>query len=255
LSDLVLTVASAPATAEIKTETVTYKVGDTTFKGFLVYDDSSKDKRPGVMVVHEWWGVSSYERKRAEQLARLGYVALAVDMYGEGKHTEHPKEAAQMAGMVRKDKKDWFERGQAGLKVLRDHPLVDSKKLAAMGYCFGGSTALHLAHNGADLAAVASFHGALPMPSEDEAKSIKAKVLICHGSLDKFIPEETIQKFRAAYDQAKVDYELAYFGGAVHSFTVRDADKRGVAGLAYNEAADRRSWQMMKNLFEEAFGK
>lgn len=243
------------AQAAVKTETVTYKVNDVTFKGYLAWDDAGKDKRPGVLVVHEWWGLDSYAKKRAEQLAQMGYVAFAVDMYGDGKTTEHPKEAGAMAGMVRKNQKDWLERGQAGLKLLRDHPLVDGKKLGAIGYCFGGSTALHLAQNGADLAAVVSFHGALPVPEEEQARSIKAKVLICHGALDNFIPEETIAKFRKAYEAAKVDYELVYFGGAVHSFTVPDCDKRGIPGIAYNAAADRRSWQMMTNLFQEAFGK
>src|SRR4051812_32927364 len=194
LALLVVLATSVPASAAIKTKTVTYTVGDTTFKGFLAWDDASEDKRPGVLVVHEFWGLSNYERKRAEQLAKLGYVAFAVDMYGEGKTTEHPKEAGKMAGMVRNNKKAWLERGLAGLKILQDNPLVDSKRLAAMGYCFGGSTALFLGHNGVELSAVASFHGALPIPSSDEAQSIKAKVLICHGSLDKFIPEETVQK-------------------------------------------------------------
>src|SRR5262249_31714758 len=128
--------------AHVQTEAVTYKVGDKSFKGVLAYDNHSKDKRPGVLVVHEWWGLDAYAKKRAEQLAGLGYVAFAADMYGDGKTTEHPKEAGAMAGMVRMNQQDWLARANAGLDVLRNHPLVDGKKLASIGYCFGGSTSL-----------------------------------------------------------------------------------------------------------------
>ena len=152
------------ARAEVKTETILYKHGDQTFKGVIAYDDAAKGKRPGVLVVHEWWGLNDYARKRAEQLAGMGYVAFACDMYGDGKTTEHPKEAGEMAGMVRKNLKDWLGRAEAGLKVLRDHPQTDGTRLAAIGYCFGGSTALQLAYVGADLKAVVTFHGALPTP-------------------------------------------------------------------------------------------
>jgi dienelactone hydrolase len=250
---LVLAWGAAMAPAAVKTKTVTYKHGGVTFKGHLAWDDSIKGKRPGVLVVHEWWGLNDYARKRAEQLAKLGYVAFACDMYGEGKKTTHPKEAGAMATAVRKDLATWVGRARASLKVLEDHEAVDPKKLAAIGYCFGGSTALQLAYSGADLAAVVSFHGALPIPDEDQAKAIKARILICHGALDTFIPEATIQKVRAALDNARADYQMIYYGGAVHSFTVPDAGKAGVKGLAYNAAADRRSWAEMRRLFREAF--
>src|SRR5262249_50761147 len=163
--------------------------------------------------------------------------------------TEHPQEAAQFAGEVRKNVKTWQGRAQAALKVLRDNERVDPGKLAAIGYCFGGSTALQLAYTGADLAAVVTFHAALPVPDAEQAKSIKAKVLINHGAADTFIPEDVCQKFRAALAAAKVDYEFIYYGGAVHSFTVREADKVGRPGMAYNAEADRRSWQAMLDLF------
>ena len=241
--------------AAVKTETITYKVGDTTFKGYLAYDDATKDKRPGILVVHEFWGLDAYARKRAEQLAGLGYVAFAVDMYGDGKTTEHPKEAGKMAGMVRANEKEWLARGKAGLKILRNHPHVDGQKLAAIGYCFGGSTALKLAHAGTDLAAVVSFHGALPIPSAEEVKGIKAKILICHGAADSFIKEDTIQQVRGAYEKGGVDYEMIYFGGARHSFTVPDANSKNIDGIRYDPAADRRSWAAMRSLFHEAFEK
>ena len=244
---------SSFAQAAVKTETVTYKVGDQAFKGHLAWDDSAKGKRPGVMVVPEWWGLNDYARKRAEQLAGMGYVAFAVDMYGDGKVTEHPKEAGEWAGAVRKDPKVWEARALAGLKVLRDHPAVDGKKLASIGYCFGGSTSLQLAFSGADLAVAVSFHGALPSPDDSRLKDCKTKILICHGAADSFIPEESIQKVRAALENADIDYQMIYYGNAVHSFTVPDADKRGLKGIAYNAAADRRSWAAMTNLFQEVF--
>jgi dienelactone hydrolase len=239
--------------AAVKTETVTYKVGDKTYKGFLAFDDAIKGQRPGILVVHEFWGLDDYAKKRAEQLAGLGYVAFAADMYGDGKVTEHPKEAGAMAGMVRMNQDEWLARANAGLKVLRDNPLVDGKKLAAIGYCFGGSTALTLANSGSDIKAAVSFHGALPIPSEDEAKKIKTKILICHGAADAFIKEDTIQKMRSTYDKNGVDYQMIYFGGAVHSFTVPGAEKKGLDGIRYDAAADRRSWAAMRALFDEVF--
>jgi dienelactone hydrolase len=241
------------AAATVKTETVTYKVGDKTFKGFLAYDESAKGKRPGILVVHEFWGLNDYARKRAEQLASLGYVAFAVDMYGDGKVTEHPKEAGEMAGMVRMNQKEWLARANAGLKILREHPMVDGNNLAAIGYCFGGSTALTLANSGADIKAAVSFHGALPTPSEEDAKGIKAKILICHGAADAFIKEETIQKMRGTYDKAGVDYQMIYYGGAVHSFTVPGAENKKLDGIKYDANADRRSWASMRALFDEVF--
>jgi dienelactone hydrolase len=255
LTLVALTLGHSAAWAAIKTEVVDYKVGDQTFKGFLAYDDASKDKRPGILVVHEFWGLNDYAKKRAEQLAKLGYVAFAADMYGDGKVTEHPKEAGQMATMVRMNQKEWLARANAGLQILREHPLVEAKNLAAIGYCFGGSTALTLANSGADIKAAVSFHGALPIPSEAHVKDIKAKILICHGAADGFIKEDTIQKMRGIYDKNGVDYQMIYYGGATHSFTVPGAEKKGVDGIRYDPAADRRSWASMQALFNEVFDK
>ena len=249
-----LLVCQSAIRAEVKTETIVYKHGDQTFKGYLAYDDTLSRMRPGILVVHEWWGLDDYARKRAQQLAKMGYVAFAADMYGDGKTTEHPKEAGEMAGMVRKNQKEWQARAQAGLKVLRDNPHVDGTKLAAIGYCFGGSTALQLAYSGADIKAAVTFHAALPAPDKNQAEAIRAKILICHGADDSFVPENSVQKVRAAYEQAGVDYTLIYFGGAVHSFTVPGANERGLKGMAYNAAADRRSWAAMTELFHEVFG-
>jgi dienelactone hydrolase len=174
-------------------------------------------------------------------------------MYGGGKVTEHPKEAGQMAGEVRKNLQSWQGRARAALKILQDHEAVDTQRLAAIGYCFGGSTALQLAYTGADLRAVVTFHAALPVPEPEQAKAIKAKLLICHGAVDPFIPEEVVMKVRSAWEAAKVDYELNYYGGAQHSFTVPGVDKVGVKGLSYNAEADRRSFAAMRRLFTEVF--
>jgi dienelactone hydrolase len=248
---LVFACAAAAVQADVKTKGINYTYNGVTLKGYLAWDDSAKEKRPGVLVVHEWWGLNDYARKRAEQLAGLGYVAFACDMYGEGKVTEHPKEAAQMAGELRKNLETWLGRAQAGLKVLREQDQVDPTRVASIGYCFGGSTALQLAYSGADLKAVVTFHAAVPVPEAKQAEAIKAKLMICHGAADSFIPEETLQKARNAYDAAKVDYQMLYFGGAVHSFTVPGIDRLGVKGLAYNAEADQRSWQDMQQLFRE----
>lgn len=245
---------ASPARAEVKTEVVSYKYNDTTLKGYLAYDDAIKGKRPGVLVVHEWWGLNDDARKRARQLAALGYVAFAADMYGDGKTTEHPKEAGQMAGEVRKNMDVWLGRAKAGLEILQKNDRVDGAKLAAIGYCFGGSTSLQLAYSGAPLGAVVSFHGALPVPSAEQAKAIKSRILICHGAEDTFIPEATIQQVRGAFEKAGTDYQMVYYGRAKHSFTVVGVDKVGVPGLAYQADADRRSWRAMRELFGEAFG-
>jgi dienelactone hydrolase len=242
-----------PAMAEVKTQAVTYDFDGTTLKGYLAWDNAVSGKRPGVLVVHEWWGLNEYARKRAEMLAKMGYVAFACDMYGDGKVAAHPNEAGQLAGEVRKNSKTWHGRALAGLQVLRDNDKVDGKRLAAIGYCFGGSTVLELALSGADVSAVVSFHGALPAPTEEQAKAVKARVLVCHGALDGFITEKAIQEFRGALDKAHVDYQFVYYAGAKHSFTVEGADKRGIDGIKYNAHADHRSWQHMKLLFDEVF--
>jgi dienelactone hydrolase len=242
------------AHAEVKTKVIAYEYEGVTFKGYLAWDEAATGKRPGVLVLHEWWGLNEYARKRAEQLAGLGYVAFAGDMYGEGKTTEHPSEAGKFATAVRSNLPVWQGRAKAALKVLTDQPQVDSSKLAAIGYCFGGSTALQLAYTGADLKAVVTFHAALPVPDAAQAKAIRAKLLINNGAVDKFIPEETAVKFRAALEEAKVDYAMVYLGGAVHSFSVPGIDQKNVPGLAYNAQADHRSWQYMLELFGEVFG-
>lgn len=248
---LAMLLMAMPSMAAVKTKTIEYSHNGTKLVGYLAYDDAAKGKLPGVLVVHEWWGLDEYAKSRASQLAALGYVAFCPDMYGDGKVTEHPKEAAKMSQTVRTNVEAWRARAEAGLKVLAEQEQVDSKRLAAIGYCFGGSTCLQLAYAGADLKAVATFHAALPTPTADQAKAIKSRVLICHGAEDFFIPKEAIEKFKAALDGAKTKYQFEAYPGAVHSFTVPGADKREIKGMGYNEAADKKSWQQMLDLFKE----
>ena len=252
---LALLITAGTATAAVKTKDIEYEYEGTKLKGFLAYDDAATGKQPGVMVVHEWWGLNEYAKKRAKMLAELGYVAFCPDMYGEGQVTEHPQEAGKMATAVRMNIKAWQGKATAGLKVLQSQPNVDGDKLAAIGYCFGGSTALQLAYTGAPLKAVATFHAALPTPTEEFAKAIKPRILICHGADDTFIPAKAIADFKAALDGAKVKYQFESYPGAVHSFTVPESDKKELKGMAYNEAADKKSWQQMLDLFKETLGK
>ncbi|HEV3085109.1 MAG TPA: dienelactone hydrolase family protein [Gemmataceae bacterium] len=241
------------ASADLQTKKIAYKHGDLECQGYLAWDDAVQGPRPGVLVVHEWWGLNNYARGRAEQLAKLGYVAFAADMYGEGKVTEHPKEAGAMAAKVRANVQDWRKRAATALDVLMAQPQCDKTRLAAIGYCFGGSTALELAYAGADLKAVVTFHAALPAPKAEEAKQIKATLLVCHGADDKFIPEQAIKSFRDALDKAGVKYEFVSYPDTVHSFTVPGADKHNIPGMKYNKSADEDSWKRLVALLAEKF--
>lgn len=248
-------VSAGLASAAVVTKTIDYDYDGAKLKGFLAYDDASKEKRPGVLVVHEWWGLNDYAKERCKKLAELGYVAFAVDMYGDGKFVDHPDDARKMATAVRENLKTWRGRAEAGLKQLTSQPNVDPTKIAAIGYCFGGSTCLQLAYSGADLKAVATFHAALPTPTLEEAKSIKARLYIANGADDSFISEKSIAAFKEALDKVKVQYKFENFPGAVHSFTVPGADKHMVKGMKYDKAADEKSWKEMLSLFKDTLGK
>jgi len=244
----------ASANAAIKTQEIDYEQGGVKLQGFLAYDDANTDKRPAVLVVHEWWGQTDYVRRRAEQLARLGYVGFAIDMYGKGVQAKSVEEAGKMAGQFKNDRKLMRERAAAGLAVLKQQQMVDTAKIAAIGYCFGGTVALELARSGADLAGVCTFHAALDTPTPADAKNIKGKVMVCHGGDDPFVPAEQVQAFEKEMRDAKVDWQLVAYGGAVHSFTNPDVDRVGLQGAAYNRNADRRSWKAMQTFFDEVFG-
>lgn len=242
---------AAVARAEVKEEQVTYKQGNINLKGYLYYDDAVKGPRPGILVVHEWWGLNEYSKRRARSLAEEGYIALAVDMYGEGKTTEHPKTAGEWSNAVTGELRN--ARFGAAYELLRTHELTDKKKIAAIGYCFGGGVVLREALAGADLVGVVSFHGALPTEGVEPGMA-KAKILVCHGAADPFNPPDQVVKFWQVLDKSGADWEFIAFGGAKHSFTSKEADSHGIPALAYNEAADRRSWAAMNRFFKEIFG-
>lgn len=241
------------AEANVHTETVVYKHGDTTLEGFLAYPEGTNRPLPGVLVVHDWSGPGPYSRRRAEQLAEAGYVAFAIDMYGQGVRPATTEEKAKQAGIYRSDRALMRARARAGLDVLLANPRVDPKRVAAIGYCFGGGTALELARSGAPLAGVVSFHGNLDTPNPADAKAIKAKILICHGADDPNVPPDQVAAFQKEMKDAGVDYQFIAYSGAVHAFTQKEAGNDNSKGAAYNEAADRRSWQAMLGFFAEIF--
>lgn len=239
--------------ADIVSKAVEYKQGDTALEGFSVYDDAVQGKRPGVLVVHQWKGLGDYEKKRAEMLAKLGYNVFAADIYGKGVRPQTPKDAGAEAGKYKNDRALLRERVRAGLDMLAHHELTDSKRVAAIGYCFGGTTVLELARSGADVAGVVSFHGGLGSPVPGDAKNIKGKVLALHGADDRAVPPAEVAAFEDEMRQAGVDWQLVAYGGAVHAFTDWNAGNDNAKGAAYNERADRRSWEAMKQFFAEIF--
>ena len=244
---------ASTASAAVHGETVAYKHGDTELEGYISYDDATEAPRPAVLVVHEWKGLGDYAKRRADQLAELGYVAFAADMYGKGVHAETHEEAGKLAGIYKSDRALMRARIQAALNVLKEHPLVDTSKIGAIGYCFGGTTVLELARSGADVKGVVSFHGDLSTPDPADAKNIKGKVLIEQGGDDKFTLSG-VEAFKKEMKDAGVDMRFDSYPGAVHSFTVKEAGSDPSAGMAYDENADKKSWESMKAFFKELFG-
>ena len=249
---LVLCLVSV-ASAEVVTESVTYTHGDVVLEGYVAWDDSYSELRPGVLVVHEWTGVNDYTRSRCRQLAELGYVAFAVDMYGKGIWPQTTEEAAQQAGIYRGDRPLMRERVRAGLAELRRNPVCDVERIAAIGYCFGGGTVLELARSGAEIAGVVSFHGNLDTPDPTDAGNVVCKVLVCHGADDPHVPDQQVATFFDEMRAAGVDYQFIAYSGAVHAFTNSDAGDDPSQGAAYNAGAERRSWQHMLTFFAELF--
>lgn len=240
---------------QVNGEEVTYSTAATEMKGYLATDANKKGKRPGVLVVHEWWGHNDYVRKRADMLAEMGYVAIAVDMYGDGKQAEHPEDAGKFSGQVFENIDEAKARFEAAMETLKAHPDVDQEQIAAIGYCFGGSVVLSMANAGYDLDAVAAFHAgvALPIPPSEE---IQAKILVANGADDPFVPEEQVQDYKQAMDAAGADYRYIAYPGAVHAFTSPDATAMGEKfelPLAYNQEADEQSWMEMQKLFDSVF--
>lgn len=245
------------AAPKIEGKEVKYKAGGVTMKGYLAYDANKKGKRPGVLVVHEWWGHNEYARKRARMLAAMGYTALAVDMYGDGKQAMHPEDAGKFAAAVMKQFNETGKsRFNAAESFLKKQPTVDPKKIGAIGYCFGGGVVLNMARQGTDLKAVASFHGSLAAVQPAKAGKVTAKLRVYNGADDKFTSQEAIDAFLQEMKAAKADMQFINYPGAVHSFTNPEADalaKKFGMPIAYNAGADERSWNDMADFFKGVF--
>ncbi|WP_246020050.1 dienelactone hydrolase family protein [Muriicola soli] len=242
-------------TSTLVGEEVSYATDSTTMKGYITYDKAITAKRPGILVVHEWWGHNDYTRERAQMLANLGYTAFAVDMYGDGKQAAHPEDAGKFSGMVMSNIDEAEARFNAAMSLLKNHSSVDSTQIAAIGYCFGGSVVLTMANAGKDLDAVAAFHSGVQLPIMPN-KGIKAKVLVCNGAADPFVSEESVKAFKKAMDEAGAEYSYIAYENAQHAFTSKDADSLGQKfnlPLAYQEKADQASWQELKDLLNETF--
>ncbi len=246
----------AEKVVQLSVSEVEYTADTLTMKGYVAYDMSMEEKRPGVLVIHEWWGHNDYARKRADMLAELGYVALAVDMYGDGKQAAHPEDAGKFAMNVMSNLESAKQRFEAALAELKMNPMVDSTKIAAIGYCFGGSVALSMANAGYDLDGVAAFHSGLQLPVQPQPGEVKAKVLVCNGAADTFVPAEHIEAFKAQMDSAGVDYKYVAYEGAVHGYTNPEADSLAAQfgmNLKYDAEADKQSWEELKQLLASIF--
>jgi dienelactone hydrolase len=237
----------------IHTDTVDYEQGGTILEGYLAYDDSISGKRPGVLIVHQWMGLTDYEKMRAKMLAQMGYVAFCADIYGKGVRPTSPQEAGALAGKFKNDRGLLRARVNAGLDALKNNQYVDPDRVAAIGYCFGGTTVIELARSGAKLNGVVSFHGGLDSPNPADGKNIRCKLLILAGADDPFQKPADLTAFENEMRDSKVDWQITFYGGAVHAFTQRDVDKFNMSGAKYNESADKRSWRAMRDFFAEIF--
>ena len=241
--------------AAIETRSVEYRQGNTRLVRYLAFPKDVKGPLPGILVVHEWMGLNDYAKHRADQLAELGYIAFAADIYGDGKIAANREEAGKLAGSYKNDRPLLRARVAAGLATLKAQPGVAGDKIAAIGYCFGGTTVLELARSGADIAGVVSFHGGLDTPTPQDAKNIRAKVLALHGADDPYVPADQVAAFENEMRQAGVDWQLIVYGGAVHGFTNPANGTDNSKGAAYNALADARSWVAMQQFFNELFAK
>ncbi len=250
--------ASSAAQAAVQGKGISYQANGITLKGYLAYDNAIKEKRPAVLVVHEWWGHNAYARKRATMLAELGYTALAVDMYGDGKQANHPAEAGKYAAEVSKNMPLAKARFEAGMQLLRNHRTVDDSQMAAIGYCFGGGVVLNMARMGEDLKGVASFHGSLATDNPARPGKIKARIISFTGEDDAMITAATVAAFRKEMESAGANFRVVTYPGVKHSFTNPDADELGMKfnlPLAYNVEADKDSWQQATIFLHEIFSK
>lgn len=236
-------------------EEISYNSDTTEMNGYIAYNETDTSQRPGILVVHEWWGHNDYVRERADMLAELGFVALAVDMYGEGKQARHPSDAKKFSGMVMQNMDMAEKRFTEAMDLLRDHPLTDSNKISAVGYCFGGSLILALANKGVDLDAVAAFHSGVQLPVSP-SEELEAKVLVQNGAEDPFVSQLSVSRFKTEMDSLGKTFEYIAYPEAVHAYTNPGADSLGRKydlPLAYNQDADIKSWEKMKSFFEEIY--
>jgi len=251
---LILMCSSISASAEIVGEEIRYKAGNTEMKGYLAYDNSLSNRRAGVLVVHEWWGHNNYARIRARKLAKLGYTALAVDMYGDGKQARHPEDAAAFSARLNNDLPLMQSRFQAAMKVLKDHDTVLNTKIAAIGYCFGGGVVLEMARRGEKLKGVVSFHGSLSTRQPAQKGQVRARVLVLNGEADPFVKAEQITAFKQEMDTAGVNYHFVSYPGAKHAYTnpaATSLGRRFNLPLEYNLDADTKSWKEMESFFRK----
>jgi dienelactone hydrolase len=235
----------------VKTRTIEYRDGDQLCEGVLAWDDAARGKRPAVVVVHDWMGVGDETVRRTRMLAELGYVALAADIYGKGTRPKDTKEAGALAGKYKGDLPLLRSRARAAFDALAKEPNVDVSKVFAIGYCFGGTTALELARSGAPLAGTVSFHGGLGTKDPADAKNVRGAVLVLHGADDPWVPPAEVAAFQKEMSDAKVDWQMVSYSGAVHAFTNPAAGSDPSKGAAYDSRADRRSWEAMKAFFAE----
>lgn len=252
---LIMLISATAAWGAIKTETVTYKDGDVACKGYIAYDDAIEGKRPAVMLVHEWWGVGDFVKKNAERLAEAGYVAFAVDMYGDGFYTETVADASARSGEMKANPDKAKARFSAALETVRARPEVDPAKVAAIGYCFGGTTVLDMARLGLDLSAVVSFHGALATSVPASDTKPLAAILVCHGNDDPFVPAEEVKAFKEEMTKRKVALNFIGYPDTVHSFTNPDVDRHNLDGAKYNKGAADHAWSEMQTFLKKAFTK
>ncbi|MBK1648580.1 dienelactone hydrolase family protein [Rhabdochromatium marinum] len=238
--------------ASIHSKTVDYQDGETKLTGYLYYPADTTQPRPGVIVVHEWWGLNDYAKQRARMLAELGYVAFAIDMYGDDRVTSHAPDAKGWMQQITEHVEAWQARALAGLEILAADPKVDAERLAAVGYCFGGATVMQMAYAGADLDGVVSFHGSLP-PAPENLTTLKPSVLAAHGAADAFVPPAKVAAFQQSLEAIDADWEFVAYGGARHAFTNPNAADYGIDNVAYHAKADQRSWALMQDFLTEVF--
>jgi dienelactone hydrolase len=250
---LMLAVALTPVHAAIKSEALEYTSDGTTCIGTLVYDDAWTTPHPGVLVTHDWMGNTERTALSAVKLAKQGYVAFCVDVYGKGVRPSSPEEAGKLAGTYKANRPLMRARMHAGLTTLLATNKVDPKRVGAIGYCFGGTCVLELARSGQPIAATVTFHGGLSTPTPEDAQNISGKVLVLHGADDPYVKADEVAAFEKEMKATKVDWQLIQYGNAVHGFTHQGAGTDNSAGYAYNANADQRSWQAMSNFFAEVF--